>query len=110
MYSILSKCQLPSQVRITGQCMAQQQVANLETYLFCGLVLETTSIPQIFQPGKMSHEQSGKTKVHLNLDLDAELDEVCSVVLPMFILSHSKLPFYSQTPYLRMCLNANMYL
>ena len=89
--------------------MAQEQGANLETYLFCGLVLETTSTSQIFQPGKISREQSGKMNVHLNLDLDAELDEVCSAVLPMFIFSHPKLPFYSQTPYLRICLNANIY-
>lgn len=64
--SILSKCQLASQVRLTGQRTAEQQVANPETHLSFGLVLEATSIAQIFQPGRVALEQSGKMSVQLN--------------------------------------------
>lgn len=51
----------------------------------------------------------GKKSVQLNLNLDAEMDQVCSAVLPMLIFSYPKLPqivnpHYSQIPYLRIFL------
>ena len=44
------------------------------------LVLKTMSRPQIFQPDKVALELSGEMNVQVNLDLDAKLDQLCSVV------------------------------
>lgn len=114
MSSVLSKCQLPSQGGIIGQCLAGQEVANPETNrLFIYLFLDLCWQPQVYH--KLSNlvkwhlSKMGKKSVQLNLNLDAEMDQVCSAALPMLIFSYPKLPqivnpHYSQIPYLRIFL------
>ena len=78
MCSVISKSQLPSQIRIiTHGRAAGGRSRNL--FIF-ELVLKTMSRPQIFQPDKVALELSGEMNVQVNLDLDAKLDQLCSVV------------------------------
>ena len=65
MCSVLSKSQLPSQVRITTHGRAAGS-RSINPFTF-ELLLETMSRLQIFQPDKVALELSGEMNVQVNL-------------------------------------------